>query len=64
MKLKYDEPLSSVAFNLDVRRYTQAWIEPPLPPPKIIEPTEGAEGAESAEGVKVGRCRLTLSHPR
>ena len=46
MKLKYDELLSNVAFNFNVRRYAEDEIQGPV-----------------NLGVKVGRCRLTVSKP-
>jgi len=64
VKLKYDEPLSNVAFNLNLRRYVKAIGD------SIEINSEDADGsgatkqqsaARRAEGtaLKVGRCSLT-----
>jgi hypothetical protein len=46
-KLMYDEPLSTFAFNLDLRRYSKRWRR------------QGRCGARD----EVERCRLTVSKP-
>jgi hypothetical protein len=48
LKLKHDEPLTTLAFNFNLRRYTMG---PAAGQPKFIT-------------LKVGRCRLTLLNPR
>jgi hypothetical protein len=53
LTLKYDEPLSNFAFNFNLRRYTTCY---PLDTLKSQMSVRG--------GLKVGRCRLTLSNPR
>jgi hypothetical protein len=50
LKLKCDEPLSNVAFNFNVRRYTEADF--------FVMPVVG--GTYLGRDV-VGRCRLTVS---
>jgi hypothetical protein len=48
LKLKCDEPLSNVAFNFNLRHYTEAGFL--------------YAGAAAFDGA-VGRCRLTVSNP-
>jgi hypothetical protein len=52
LKLKCDEPLSNVAFNLNVRRYT-------------VEQAEhmGLSVGAARHLIEVGRCRLTVLKP-
>ena len=50
LKLKCDEPLSNVAFNFNLRRYTAEYLASP-PPPEYSPPP------------LVGRCRLPVSKP-
>ena len=76
LKLKCDVLLSTSAFRLSWRRYTEAAAAgegAAAAPPPAAEGEEGAaappeertedEIAASA-AAKVGRCRLTLSNPR
>jgi len=51
LKLRYDEPLSNLVFEIHLRRYNE-------------DKDEG--GMHSADDWlhEVGRCRLTLSNPR
>ena len=53
LKLNLDQLLSNFAFNINLRHYH-------LDDTEEI-PAAGAE--EGTERAKVGRCRLTLSHP-
>ena len=49
--LECDEPLSTFAFKINMRRYTMAAVYPPL-------------HRHAQRTAEVGRCRLTLSTPR
>ena len=50
MKLRYDGPLSNLAFNFNLRRYT------------VVAKTTAR--LQNIDGVyKVGRCRLSISKP-
>jgi hypothetical protein len=52
LKVKYDNQLSNVALNFNLRRYNKA---------DIVSDLIKLEGEQVA---KVGRCRLTLSNTR
>jgi hypothetical protein len=70
LKLKYDEPLSNVAFNFNLRRYSKASFEAAA---HIARKAAEAAAADTANkhaeyerlnsALKVGRCRLTVSKP-
>ena len=49
MNLKCDEPLSNVAFNFNVRRYTLV--------------LHGGLPSDTSVTLNVGRCRLPVSKP-
>jgi hypothetical protein len=55
LKVKYDQLLSNVAFNFNLRRYSVAGI---------IAKTCVAPLDRARTMIQVGRCRLTLSNPR
>jgi len=52
VKLKYDEPLSSFAFNFDLRRYT------------LAESETDVKRKKDLLYALVGWCSFTLSNPR
>jgi len=52
LTLKYDNPLSSSAFEFNLRRYIQATAIGAL-----------QRAGQYVLSLKVGRCRLTLSNP-
>ena len=54
LKLNCDAPLSNVAFNFELRRYTKAGLASAV--------LAGLEAGADVQAL-VGRCRLTLSNP-
>jgi hypothetical protein len=68
LKLQYDEPLSSFAFEFNLRRCTKAKKAKEKERAREKREAEAAERvarvkAEAAAEEAVGRCRLTLSKP-
>jgi len=58
LKLRYDEPLSNLAFNFNLRRYITVNVS--FPSYKRADHLF----AIATVDITVGRCRLTLSIPR
>ena len=59
LKLKCDEPLLNFAFNSKLRRYNMAMVDWLI----AARADVNAARSDGYTPLKVGRCRLTLSHP-
>ena len=63
-KLKYDEPLSTLAFNFNMRRYTKELSYAHAVEASALRTQLADLRAQLTAALMVGRCRLTLSDPR
>ena len=65
-KLNCDEPLSNVAFNLNLRRYNEGrenFLEQATALASKAASTAVSAVSSIFGGAMAGRCRLTLSNP-